>query len=508
MTDAAPSTEVGPIVVPPTPTPQVQQPTGTVDASTSTKPTATAPIVATAPVTLIPLDQAKAAFSQNVPSALHLTGTACPSTTWIILLTDHITLTITALAPSTVRGYLCLGLPHSVSTPLNGNKKFSFPTQPHLTPNWVAPEWDSETRASERDYHNNEINNYKNMVTIDTALQTFLLELIPVAYFPKSFRRPAGLSTMIWPLNYHAFDLIEDLYNKWNFPTPEDEQLHHVAFNAVWDLNNGPIMEYLDEIQRADHLAKLMDNPYTQKQLTTQAYTHIKNTIKLSGPMGKADKEWLELTTSEQTLEKLCDLFGDAYIFCRQRRIPIEAAPRSSDEGAFAVGQPLPPQASDDDSLASVHSILANTLANTFHSMAADWSEKMDAKMAAHMSQLQSMPPAPTAAPLPTTVFTPQPSTRGVVPPPAPPVPPLPAPTPTTARRGTPNPVKRHANHLYCSSCGCDVDHSSPDCPKKREGHNDLLVHKEQAKQIRDADKSLRMPCLKGIGKTMWPAES
>lgn len=502
-TAAAPSSEAGPNVIAP-------DATGRAPTGSSTNTSATATPIASSPVTPITLEQVKAALNKNVPSTLRLTGTTTPSTTWMIHFTDHATAGIASVAPSTMRAYLLLALPHAVSTPLNGGKKFVFPSQPTLTPNWIASEWDTEARAAERDEHNNTIQNYKNMVIIDTALQTFLMELVPVAYYPKAFQRPAGLSTVIWPLNYHAYDLIDDLFQQWNFPTPADERLHQVAFDSQWDLYNSPLMDYLDQIKRADHLAKMMFNPYTEKQLVTKAYTHIKDTVKLSGPLGKADKDWLALPARDQTLEKLCDIFTDAYILCRRRRLPLEPAPEPErmppDDGAFAMGPPLPHQASDDDSLASVQSILANT----FQSWAASMSERIDAKVAAHMSQLGSVQ-APTAAPLPTTVVTPQASARGVVPPPAPPVPPLPAPAPapTTTRRGTPNPVKKNANHLYCCSCGCDVDHSSPDCPRKREGHNDLVVHKEQAKQIRDADKSLKsMPCLKGYQKTMWPSAS
>ena len=89
-----------------------------------------------------------------------------------------------------------------------------------------------------------------------------------------------------------------------------------------------------------------------------------------------------------------------------------------------------------------------------------------------------------------------------------PPMPQLFHPPPTKCVVAPPYLIKTHANHLYCASCGCDVDHSSPHCPSKRIGHDDTIIHKEIAKQIRDHNPALKMPCLVGYRKLYWPLSS
>lgn len=69
--------------------------------------------------------------------------------------------------------------------------------------------------------------------------------------------------------------------------------------------------------------------------------------------------------------------------------------------------------------------------------------------------------------------------------------------------RGAPNPIKRFANWKMCQSCGFDVDHDSPQCPRKKPGHNDAVNRSNWAQY----EAMGYVICKKGIHKTQFPAQ-
>ena len=493
-------------VVPPTPLPS----TGNVAAPS-------APATMATPVVAIKLETAQALFTQLVPK-LKITGIDPLTTTWFTEFFDTVTSAITSVCPTAdANSYLGLCLPTEMSTVLLG-KAFVFPTQPNLTPNFVSDQWDDAGRQAELAAHRHSITKWQNVLAFEQALQALIMEVVPYDYFPDTFVRPPGLTTLLWPPNYHVFNLIDDLFTTWNHPTEDDELLHRNLFDSTWSLSNTTLMAYFDAMERARLLAALMKNPYTDRQLVVKAYAEMKRTVKLSGPFSVANTTWQQLSIPLQTWTTFRTLFGNAYKICLQKRYVMEPATQAPafPEGAFAVHNVQAPDSDDEDSIVSlVTSSMANMLTTALDDRLAVQEARHEARMQAFLSQ-QQVPPTPYVAPLPSTATVAPPSyttTTGRIPPPAPAVPPLPttataqptASTPTTTGNRDQNRVKKYANHLFCASCGCDVDHSSPNCPKKRRGHDDRVIHKEQAKQIRDADNTLKMPCLRNYRKTLWP---
>eukprot|EP00984_Skeletonema_dohrnii_P005375 scaffold1892_cov85-Skeletonema_dohrnii-CCMP3373.AAC.2 len=303
-------------------------------------------------------------------------------------------------------------------------------------------------------------------------------------------------------------------------------------------------MKYLMLIDRAQVLAVILKNPYTDRQLVRQAHGVIKRTVDLSD----ANKVWNALAFKDKTYAKLKEVYVNAYQACLLGGDEIKAptsVPREV-HGAYAapeVSLPIPADAGDDESLVTIvessMTALSESLQQNFQLQLAEFAANLQQQH--HAYAVAPQPPLPyvyqpPTAPAPSTMAiqspsyvvpspappVPPPPPQHVVPPPAPAAPPVPSArnqagrnsnnrTSRNNQQGTnqqrsrrnqnnqnipySNNVKKFANHLYCASCGCDVDHSSPMCPNKRAGHDDRVVHKEQAKAMREADPNLKMPC-------------
>ncbi len=476
---------------------------------------------------------------------LQLSGKGHPSSAWLIQVTDVVSHAISTMVPNTeVSTFLSLCLPTFMSTPLNGGQPFVFPTKPLPKPNLKGDWGDNVSQQIEMNTHQQELLYYSNMVALENALRALILKILPVEYLPSTFARPSMLTTAVWPLNYYVYQLINELFATWNHPQDTDSHHHESLHRSTWDFTSTTLLSYFSTMDRAQDIATLLSNPYTDRQRVYQAYGVIKRTIKFSGTMGDANKKWTRLPFAQQTYANLQKIFSAAYKICLIKKETLEAADTMpSTEGAFAVpSAPTPLQ--DDDSVTTIVGALGATLSESISATYADLTDRMAILEANYQAPPPSQyayavapqPPLPSIitqtqappmygvpppAPPPPPPGPPPPATvppQSMVPTPAPAAPPVPqGPPPTTPtgqhQRGRrnqnpPNPVKKHANHLYCASHGCDVDHSSPQCKKKRDGHDDRIIHKDQAKAIRDANPTFKMPCLAGYSKTLWPASS
>jgi len=511
------------------------------------------------PTTRITVDKVTAVLQPLIPR-LQLSGNAAPSCPWLISFADEVMKAINSLASDGAGEYLGLCLPTQISKIIL-NKEFTFPAEPTARPTFTASSWDDAERHAELREHDYLLIHYTNHVAIDKALQNFLLEIIPPEFLPDTFVVPCGLSTSIfWPANYRAYELINEIFDTWNNPTSTDSHYYESLFRSEWSLDTSSVPAYLRIMDKAQILATLLKNPYTDRQMTIQAHATICNTIKLTD----ANKEWDALNFTQQTYTNLKKIYTKHYKNCQVKKIPFEVP---THQGAFAVTADMAAVDFETDD-ASVATLSPRDIAEL---VTVTVNESL-APLLASMTTTATSPPAPTTS----SVFTPPPyaspppiqhqahavvpppppvqyvthppvtqppSTQllhgqgYVVPPPAPayvpppqgvvppPAPSAPQPRPSQPRRPNQrnqrprrnqnnqnvpysNRVKVHANHLYCSSCGCDVDHSSPSCPQKRVGHDDRVVHKDQARTIRNSNPTATMPCLKNFHKDLWPSAS
>jgi hypothetical protein len=508
------------------------------------------------PTIRITIDQVTAALNSLIPT-FRLTGVAAPNCEWLIKFADALPAAITSLVTATETGqYLGLCLPTSMSKVILGTT-FTFPTEPAPSPVFTSPDWDDTGRQAELLNHRHILTRYYNYITIDTALQNFLLAIIPAEFLPTNFIR-SGLNSPLWPNNYHAFELIDEIFTRWNHPNDEDGHHYETLFRSTWNLSDTTLMKYLMLMDRAQVLAVILKNPYTDRQLVRQAHGVIKRTVDLS----EANKAWNALAFKDKTYAKLKEVYVNEYQACLIGGQEIKAptsVPREV-HGAYAapeVSLPIPAEAGDDDSLVTIvessMTALSESLQQNFQLQLADMRAEFAANLQQHHAYaVAPQPPLPyvyqpPTAPAPSTMAiqsppyvvpspappVPPPPPQHVVPPPAPAAPPVPSArnqagrnsnnrTSRNNQQGTnqqrsrrnqnnqnvpySNNVKKFANHLYCASCGCDVDHSSPMCPNKRAGHDDRVIHKEQAKAIREADPNLKMPCLSGYHRNLWPS--
>ena len=152
-------------------------------------------------------------------------------------------------------------------------------------------------------------------------------------------------------------------------------------------------MDYLDRLDRARILATIMLNPYTYRQLTFQAYNHIKSSIKLSGPVSNVNSSWLALPLKQQTFSKLRSKFQEGYMSCLRAKYPLESATSTMapSEGAFLVNEMTQPTAatppSDDDSVGSSVASAFSSLTRVMEERFATRDAKMTACMATNQQQ-------------------------------------------------------------------------------------------------------------------------